>query len=228
VLAISRDDSPARKSETAYEKLKELAISGQIRPGRHLIAQDIAEHLGISVTPLRDAMVRLAVEGFLDHENRHGFYSKEFRVEEQRQILDMCELLLAQGLRAAEGNIPEHLLRACAELEAVPVDPANGAPLAARVKQIYLEITRAAGNDVLYDTFRIMVERSHRMRILDLQIESAARETIDDLRTVGVAMAAKDSERAVGVVRAVFGRRGERMPLLVREANFIASEVKFP
>lgn len=227
--AGTREDAPARKSEIAYERIKALLISGGIRPGRHLATGEVAEWLGISATPTRDAMVRLACEGLLEYDPSHGFYTKEYRVEENRQIIAMLDVNLVYGLRTARGRIPDGLLIGLAGLQdAAATSPEGIEGVAARIREMYLEVARAAGNDVLRETCRILVDRSHLIRVLDIQIGDAGRQTIDDLRAMGAAMAEGNIEGTVAVAQAILSRRIERLPLLVKEANFIASEATFP
>ncbi len=224
-----REDSPSPKSEAAYERLKQLVIHGRIRPGRHLVVHEVADQLGIGITPTRDGMVQLSAEGFLLRDNNHGFSTKEFRIDEQQEILTLCCIFLSYALRAAGDRVPVQLLSGLAALENAPAQSPEDAELVAmRIKEMYLEAARASGNDVLYAQCRIMVDRSHLVRKIDLQMGNAGRLTIDDLRAIGVAMANGDPERAVAAAQAVLSRRIERMPLLIREANFIASEASFP
>jgi len=56
------------KSASAHDYLKRYAIEGRLRPDRRLIPRDLEEYFGISATPIRDALVRLAAEGFLNWE----------------------------------------------------------------------------------------------------------------------------------------------------------------
>lgn len=58
-------DRQASLGELAYTSLKESIISGQFVPGRKLIVRSVAQALGVSTTPVRDAIVRLIGEGAL-------------------------------------------------------------------------------------------------------------------------------------------------------------------
>lgn len=229
MILTSREEGPARKSEAAYEQLKHLVVNGQVRPGRHLVAHEVADKLGISATPVREAMVRLASEGLLDRDTSHGFSTKEFRVEEQRQILTMCCIALSYALRAAGSRVSEQLVRDLADLKAAPAATLEEAALVAgRIRDLYLETARASGNDVLHQHCRIMVDRSHLIRMIDLKMGDPGQETVRGLRAVGAALSSGDPEAAVAAAQEVLARRMERLPLLVREANYIAFESNFP
>ena len=54
------------KKEYAAQFLRELVISGELRSGARVMQQKIAEELGISVTPVREAIRQLETEGYLE------------------------------------------------------------------------------------------------------------------------------------------------------------------
>src|SRR5689334_1233539 len=85
------------KSASAYEHLRRLATEGRLRPDRRLSPPDLAAELRVSVTPVRDALARLAAEGFISGRGGRGFFTKAYTVEEQRSLL---QLLIAMGLAA--------------------------------------------------------------------------------------------------------------------------------
>jgi DNA-binding GntR family transcriptional regulator len=229
VTALTREDGPFKKSDAAYEQLKQLVVTGQARPGKHLNAQEVAELLGISVTPLRDAMVRLATEGFLNRESSYGFSTKEMRIEEERQIIEVCDIHFSAGLRISGGRASDHVRAYLAELTdngARTIEEAM--EVAGRIREMYLDVARASGNEILLTNTRVLVDRSQLVRTLDLQLEEPGGKLIEDLRAIGAAMSSGDPESAVEATHRILNRRIERLPLLVKEANFIASQASFP
>lgn len=229
MIGITREDGPSKKRDAAYDLVKQLLMAGQMRPGKHLVVQELADLLQIGVTPLRDALVRLSAEGFLSREDTYGFSTKELRVEEERQILEMCDITLSAGLRIAGDRMSQEVRASLIELHDVPGRTVEDAlVLAGRVRDMYLDVGRAAGNEIMVNLSRVLVDRSHLVRMLDLQMEEAGSRTIEDLRTIGIAMSQGDPERAVAATKAILGRRIERLNVLVKEANFIASQATFP
>ena len=53
-----------------YTQLKELIISGKLKPGQRLMEYEIAKKLNISKTPIREAIRELSKEGLIIHESR--------------------------------------------------------------------------------------------------------------------------------------------------------------
>ena len=67
---------PERRSlgHSVYENLKEAIIEGSLAPGRRVVETRFAEALGISRTPVREAMHKLEREGLLRQDPKGGFY----------------------------------------------------------------------------------------------------------------------------------------------------------
>jgi DNA-binding GntR family transcriptional regulator len=53
-------------TDQAYRRIKRLLMTGAVEPGRHLVLRDVARQLGISVTPVREALLQLVAEKSLE------------------------------------------------------------------------------------------------------------------------------------------------------------------
>lgn len=74
--------------ERVYRELREMAIAFEIRPGERLNEIALAKQLGVSRTPLREALNRLCSEGYLTFSTNQGFFRKSLAVKE---IFDLYE-----------------------------------------------------------------------------------------------------------------------------------------
>jgi DNA-binding GntR family transcriptional regulator len=75
--------------ERVYEHVKAMAISFEFRPGSRVNELAIARKIGVSRTPLREALNRLTADGFLTFSPKQGFFRKPLSVQE---ITDLYEL----------------------------------------------------------------------------------------------------------------------------------------
>jgi DNA-binding GntR family transcriptional regulator len=75
--------------DRVYEQLKAMAVSYQFKPGERLNEGELAKRLGVSRTPLREALNRLNTEGFLRFTPGRGFFCRELDAHE---IFDLYEL----------------------------------------------------------------------------------------------------------------------------------------
>src|SRR4028119_2091740 len=64
---------PNSVADLAYERIRGLVLSGELAPGTRLGQVELAERFGISRTPVREALRRLAGEGLGDFHSNRGF-----------------------------------------------------------------------------------------------------------------------------------------------------------
>lgn len=88
-------NAPKRKSRThssaarTYEQLRHMAITYKFRPGERLNEVWLSKQLKVSRTPLREALNRLTMEGFLRSGHNRGFYCRPL---DAKEIFDLYEL----------------------------------------------------------------------------------------------------------------------------------------
>src|SRR5690606_11154613 len=76
--------SGVRASET-YEKIKELILANQLRPGIKLGHHELAERFKVSRTPVREALERLNQEGYVRHHVGRGYFVAEIGLPQTRE-----------------------------------------------------------------------------------------------------------------------------------------------
>jgi DNA-binding GntR family transcriptional regulator len=104
--------------EEVASYVRELIISAQVEPGEFLRIERIAEQLGVSNTPVREGLLALRSEGFVQLVPRRGFVVAPF-TRQDVQDLFWAQAQLAQRLaaRAAKKITPERVARLEANLE---------------------------------------------------------------------------------------------------------------
>src|SRR6201987_1623649 len=77
---MTRDDNGSDSVvDRVYEQLKAMSVSFELKPGERLNEGEPAKRLGVSRTPLREALNRLNSEGFLRFPPGKGFFCRELR-----------------------------------------------------------------------------------------------------------------------------------------------------
>lgn len=66
------------KGEAAYEALRGAILSGRLQPGQRVTLQGLAGELGMSLTPVREALSQLATQGFVRQESNRGTVIAEY------------------------------------------------------------------------------------------------------------------------------------------------------
>jgi len=91
-----------RASDEVYLALREGVLTQVFRPGERLNVDDIAEKLGVSLTPVRHAIQQLAVEGLIEIQPRSGTYVARLSA---RDVEETCEIRCALECQAAEAAL---------------------------------------------------------------------------------------------------------------------------
>lgn len=158
----------ARKvlSEMVFSHLKELVLSNHFRPGERLLDRDLAKLLGVSRTPVREALVRLHQDGLLETRDRKGYFVVDMGdARHIADLYDLREVLEVHAVRlATERAQPEdlaELAEVLATLETFGHDPEKRGEEIKEGLRVHEIIARASGNPFLYDT---VVRLLNRMR----------------------------------------------------------------
>jgi GntR family carbon starvation induced transcriptional regulator len=100
--ALSRDDPSGESLVTnAVRRLRTAILTAELAPGARLRLDALQESFGISSSPLREALNRLASEGFIETEDRRGFRVRPVSVAECNDISRVRILLEREALRDA-------------------------------------------------------------------------------------------------------------------------------
>jgi len=86
---------------TIYKELKKEITSGKLLPGSSLVEREISEKYGISRTPVREILWRLASDGLLNKEPLRGYITKKISLEEIFNIFQTREAIEGMAARLA-------------------------------------------------------------------------------------------------------------------------------
>jgi DNA-binding GntR family transcriptional regulator len=92
---------PVRPADRAYAWIRDRIFAGSFVPGAHLKEEELAARIGVSRSPVRDALRRLAGEGLVIMERDRGTYVNEFTREEIDEIFQLRAALEAYGAALA-------------------------------------------------------------------------------------------------------------------------------
>jgi DNA-binding GntR family transcriptional regulator len=88
-------------AEAALERLREAIIMGELTPGSPLRLEDLARSLGMSISPIREAVRQLEALGLAEHVPHHGAKVMGLDVEELRELFSIRLALEGMALRRA-------------------------------------------------------------------------------------------------------------------------------
>jgi DNA-binding GntR family transcriptional regulator len=163
----------ATKSDYAYTRVRDGILAGEFPPNTVLHQATLAKTIGISTTPLREAMRRLMSEGLVELDAHRDARVSGLTAEEARDLLEVRRSLdpLAVAL-AAQRRTKEDIRamrEAAASLQALPNQPRVVDLVAHR--KFHAAIYTASHNDLLISTLDALWDKADRYRLLGLQVE---------------------------------------------------------
>lgn len=185
------------KTDLAASLLRELIVTGELSPGEPLRQRSLAERLGVSPTPVREALRRLEAEGLVTSDvHRGASVAKPYpaTAEETARVRGALEALAAE--LAAE-KITEPELRGLRALEQEMAGSLDDRRRYATLnRQFHYDIGRAAHSPLLLSLLRLVWQAMPEGPVVRQPLEASARQHAELL----AALEARDGPRAARLV----------------------------
>jgi GntR family transcriptional regulator, rspAB operon transcriptional repressor len=188
--------------QQVYERLLHDVLAGVLVPGAWLRELDIALLLGVSRTPVREAVRRLAQDGLLEMSPNRGVQVRALSVAEAVDAYDVRELVegsaaRSAAVRASPADVVElrRLLTVIEEL-----DPADAVAHVHADNAFHEAIARAAGSDALLAVTRLLTKRVTRIKLVTRDTNASV-ATRAQHEAIVAAIAAGDADAAEGALR---------------------------
>lgn len=194
---------PAPLRQAVYDTLAEMIASGSLKPGQHLVESDLAEHLGVSRQPIREALQRLAVDGWVELRPAYGAYVHVPTAEEVAQLLGVRSVLEAYSAREATQHATrEHVarLRELYDAGIAVLGADDEAGLVAANADLHAYMVQMSGNRVLVELIS-QVERRVRWYYAPIA-RPRGKEAWNEHNALIAAIADGDADRAEQLMRA--------------------------
>ena len=192
--------------DTAYEWIRRRILDNVWPPGHRALEQEVALELGMSRTPVREALVRLQNDGLVEVVPRHGMRVLPVSPQDMREIY---EVLTALECMAAEivarrkpGDAePQTLTQATADMdEALARDDLEA--WAAADERFHVSLVELSGNRALANTVWNYWDRAHRARMLSLRLRPKPVNSTHEHMQMVERLRAGDVAGAAAVTRA--------------------------
>ena len=193
---IAEKTVPVRKR--VYEHLKTAILSGLIGPKERLAEEHLAEMLGVSRTPVREALYKLESEGLIQALATRGFIVSGDSREEVEELFEIRAILEGYALRVILGKITDETLQRLGG----HIEKADAAWQTHRMKEVFKWNTRF--HDTIHELvsdkgrlYRMIVDMRKqvlRYRKETLQSPEGIKRTIDGHRKILLALRLKDPD----------------------------------
>ena len=155
--------------EIVYEELKREILVGEIAPGTRMMEIELADEMGVSRTPVREAIRKLEKEGLVTIEPRKGAYASDVFIKDMVDVLEVREDLEAMAAALAAQKVTEDekkaLLDATLEYQRA-VESEKTEDIIRCDEGFHQLIVNCSGNKTLIQLFSQVQELALRFRYL--------------------------------------------------------------
>ncbi|PCI51099.1 MAG: hypothetical protein COB49_02765 [Alphaproteobacteria bacterium] len=156
------------EENNVYESIKKLILQQALPLGKRIYIEPLADELGVSNTPVREALIQLSTERIIKNEPYAGFFTKEVSEREIRNLytLNLTLLELSLSLVRNDGQVPG-MLKPPKFFEEQSPNETNTPNIEVQIlNDLFMHISKQSGNDdVIYGIRNI----NDRINIIRLQ-----------------------------------------------------------
>ncbi len=187
------------KQELIYQELYDGIVDGRYRPGERLDLDAIAERVGTSRTPVREAIRRLESEGLVTSVPHRGTVVSQLSIDEIAELYHIRAVLEGLAARLAAGNLTDAdadgLRSLCQEMRSDAVRQGDEAFLELN-RQFHEIIYRAAQAPLLHEYIINLYASTSRYRRLTASSPGRLDEILDEHEELARALIAGDAAEA--------------------------------
>lgn len=171
------------KAAVAYAELRSRILAGELAPDGRLAQEELAHAMGMSITPLREAIRQLASEGLVTVVAHRDVRVSGVSADEARSLLEVRLSLEPAATRLAAERRDDEDLQRIAELaeRLLPVNRRTGDEAVAAHRDFHRAVYRACGNDIMVRMLDEVWDKSERYRRLGLDLPAGDEPRVADL-----------------------------------------------
>jgi len=195
-----------------YNKIKEMMLNYQIVPRQRLVFIDLAQRLGVSRTPVNNALSILANEGFLDFIPHQGYRVHEITLDEAESLYEIREMMelgaIGKAIRKSTLEKLEELEKQKTEYEKAIVQRVSRGRFTLD-QEFHASVIQMSENLYLADYFREIFQRIFLRHSIEGFRSDRAQEVVLEHNKILQAIKLKDVERAKDLVKSHIHRGKE-------------------
>ncbi len=191
---------PGTAAQHALEELRRSIVAGDLRPGQRVGQEEIAERLGVSLAPVREALAALEQEGQLTYKPRRGYFVTELRLEDLREIYELRALLEGRAARRAVPLLDEDALERVELAAREFVEAAAAGDVAAELaanRRFHFALLDAPGQTHALRVIRLLWDSTETYRALYYNSPHERTEAVRAHERIVAALREGDADRLV-------------------------------
>jgi DNA-binding GntR family transcriptional regulator len=189
-------EKPVSLADWAYERIKGLILQLQFKPGQQLQIEELTEMLGVSRTPIREAILRLERDGLMRIVPRVGMFVTDITSADLEELYELRELLESRAVERAVQNLSDddldHLDRVleggAGAAESGDVDGFLRAEI-----EFHSFLLDHSGNRRMIVTMESFRDLTYRWRVLSVRAQESLFETLAEPRKIAQALRLREA-----------------------------------
>lgn len=190
--------------DVVFNTLRQAILTGELKPGERLMEIHLAEKLGVSRTPIREAIRKLELEGLVTMVPRRGAEVAQITEKSMRDVLELRRALDALCAELACDRITEEekqkLRRACDQFEDATKTHDTKVIAEADVA-LHDIIIHATENERLINLIQNLSEQMYRYRFEYIKEESKHAQLVEEHRIIYQSIINRDKETAAQMAK---------------------------
>ncbi|MGO9754071.1 MAG: GntR family transcriptional regulator [Solirubrobacteraceae bacterium] len=186
--------------EHALDALRRAIVEGELRPGQRVGQEEVAELLGVSIAPVREALRVLQQEGQVTYFPRRGYFVTELRIEDLEEIYALRRLLEERAARHALPSIGDQDLERMELAARECAATAQSGDVAAEQqanRRFHFAILSATDQPHTIRLIRLLWDSTEAYRALYYNSPDERRRSIEAHERIIAAVRARDADRLV-------------------------------
>ena len=185
--------------EIVFSTLKDQILSGELKPGDPLNTLELSERLGVSRTPIREALNRLEAVGLVTRERHRGMFVRSIPLDEMVNIYCIRAALFGIASRLATRRLTNEqknrLAELCDQMETL-LESHDHAEMLKKNAEFHALISEASNSEDLQILIDQYYHRSTQYRAFSFELAGRDREACREHRQILKALVAGDAEAA--------------------------------
>jgi DNA-binding GntR family transcriptional regulator len=182
-------------AQDVYQQLKNLILGFELYPGSRVTESELAARFGVSRTPVREALQRLQLEGYVTVRPKQGCFVREIDIEEIDEHYVVRIALEMSAIELASTHMPDRALKELArqwDPAYQPSEDPDVETMAARDEGFHIALAEGSGNLVLADYLHRVNQSIHIIRRLDFTNDMRVDRTYKEHHAICQHLIARD------------------------------------